>query len=61
MTPEQIANCLWQEYQRVDQWCNKGDDDPHSAKVAIRCCATRLGVYSEFVALDTPVAESADV
>lgn len=45
------ARGLWQEYLRVDEWAHT-DDEKHSAKVAIRCCATRLGVYSEFVALD---------
>lgn len=52
MTKAEIAQCLWAEYLRVDEWCRFDTDDPHSAKCAIRCVATRLGVYPEFVALD---------
>lgn len=52
MEPDQIADALWSEYHRVDDWCIRGGDDPHSAKVAIRCCAARLGVYPQFIAKD---------
>lgn len=52
VTPDQVADALWAEYQRVDEWCRFEKDDPHSARVAIRCCATRLGVYSAFCAKD---------
>jgi hypothetical protein len=45
------ARGLWQEYLRVDEWA-RTDDEKHGARTAIRCCATRLGVYNEFVALD---------
>lgn len=48
--PGQVANALWAEYVRVDDWCTRQADDQHSAWCAIRCCATRLGVYPEFVA-----------
>ena len=52
-----IAAGLWAEYLRVDEWCTRSEDDPHSAKVAIRCVATRLGVYPEFVGLDDSTKE----
>ncbi len=53
MTADQIAEALWIEYLRVDEWCGRlSGNDAHSAKCAIRCVASRLGVYPEFVAKD---------
>lgn len=47
-----IAKALWSEYLRVDEWPLQTEEGAHGAKCAIRCCATRLGVYPEFVAKD---------
>ena len=54
MTPDQIADALWAEYRRVDDWPLQTEEGAHGAKCAIRCCATRMGVYPEFVARDAP-------
>ena len=35
------------EYVRVPEWCTGLCSDQHSAMVAIRCVATRLGVYGQ--------------
>ncbi len=48
-----IAQSLWQEYLRVDEWPATNDDMRHGARCAIRCVATKLGVYAEFCSLDT--------
>jgi len=49
----EIAKGLWAEYLRVEEWAVT-DDEIHSARVAIRCVATRLDCYNEFVACGKP-------
>lgn len=51
MKNKEIAEKLWQEYLRVEDWA-KTSDEIHIAKSAIRCCATRLGCYVEFCECD---------
>lgn len=48
-----IAEGLWHEYLRVATWRWDANAE-HAARCAIRCCATRLGVYSQFCTLDEP-------
>ena len=42
-----ITEGLALEYVRVPEWCTGSGSDQHSAMVAIRCVATRLGVYGQ--------------
>jgi len=42
------------EYVRVPEWCTGLGSDQHSAMVAIRCVATRIGVYGQ---LDDKIEE----
>lgn len=55
---EKLAKKLWQEYLRVDTWPVQTEEGAHGAKCAIRCVATSLGVYPEFVDQDDETAEA---
>lgn len=47
------ARLLAREYLRVPEWATLSEDDAHTGQSAIRCAATRIGVYTEFnAALD---------
>lgn len=43
-----LAEKLYQEYIKVDDWYIQPEDGSHASKFAIRRIAVRLGVYSEF-------------
>lgn len=43
-----IASVLAKEYLEVTQWPLQTTEGIHGARLAIRCCAASLGVYSHF-------------
>lgn len=47
-TSEALAQKLWDEYLRVDNWVLQTQEGADGAKCAIRGVAVKLGVYSEF-------------